>query len=73
MAKFFISSDLIKEDKVFIDGENANHLINSLRCKIGEEIQISSGDGYDFLIFSNLRISATKHLHCIFFPRLSHR
>ncbi len=49
MAKFFISSDLIKEDKVFIDGENANHLINSLRCKIGEEIEISSGDGYDYI------------------------
>ncbi|WP_317368584.1 16S rRNA (uracil(1498)-N(3))-methyltransferase [uncultured Tyzzerella sp.] len=49
MSKFFISSDLIKDDKVFIDGENANHIINALRCKIGEKIEVSSGDGYDYV------------------------
>lgn len=49
MSKFFISNNLIKDDKVFINGENANHIINSLRCKIGEEIEISSGDGYDYI------------------------
>ena len=49
MAKFFVSNNLIKDDKVFIDGENVNHIINSLRCKIGEEIEISTGDGFDYL------------------------
>ncbi|WP_250277429.1 16S rRNA (uracil(1498)-N(3))-methyltransferase [[Clostridium] colinum] len=49
MAKFFVSSDLIKDDKIFITGENANHIINALRCKIGEEIEVSSGDGYDYI------------------------
>ena len=49
MAKFFISNNLIKDNKIFLDGENANHIINSLRCKIGEEIEISSGDGYDYI------------------------
>lgn len=49
MAKFFVSNELIKEDKVFIDGENANHIINALRSKIGEEIEISTGDGFDYL------------------------
>ena len=49
MAKFFVSNDLIKDDKVFIDGENANHIINVLRCKIDEEIEISTGDGYDYI------------------------
>lgn len=49
MAKFFVSKDLIKDDKVFLDGENAKHLINVLRCKIGEEIEISCGDGYDYI------------------------
>lgn len=49
MAKFFISKDFIKDDKVFLDGENANHLINVLRSKIGEEIEISCGDGYDYI------------------------
>ncbi len=49
MFKFFISNDLIKDDKIFIDGENANHIINALRCKIGEEIEVSSGDGYDYI------------------------
>lgn len=49
MSKFFISNDLIKDDKIFINGENANHIINALRCKIGEEIEVSSGDGYDYI------------------------
>lgn len=49
MSKFFISNDLIKDNKVFINGENANHIINALRYKIGEEIEISSGDGYDYI------------------------
>ena len=49
MAKFFVSNNLIKDDRVFIDGENVNHIINSLRCKIGEEIEISTGDGFDYL------------------------
>ena len=49
MAKFFVFNNLIKDDKVFIDGENVNHIINSLRCKIGEEIEISTGDGFDYL------------------------
>ena len=44
MAKFFISKDFIKDDKVFLDGENANHLTNVLRSKIGEEIEVSCGD-----------------------------
>ncbi len=49
MAKFFISKDFIKNDKVFLDGENANHLTNVLRSKIGEEIEVSCGDGYDYI------------------------
>ena len=49
MAKFFISKDFIKDDKVFLDGENANHLTNVLRSKIGEEIEVSCGDGYDYI------------------------
>lgn len=49
MAKFFVPKDMIKEDFVIIDGDNANHIINALRCKIGEEIEISCGDGYDYI------------------------
>lgn len=49
MYKFFVDNNSIIDNKVFIYGENANHIINSLRCKIGEKIEISSGDGFDYL------------------------
>ena len=49
MAKFFVSNSSIKDNKVFIDGENANHIINVLRLKIEDEIEISSGDGFDYI------------------------
>ncbi len=49
MAKFFIDRENLKDDYVEIDKDNANHIINALRCKIGEEIEISIGDGYDYI------------------------
>lgn len=49
MAKFFVLKNQITEDKVYLIEENANHIANVLRCKIGEKIEVSSGDGFDYL------------------------
>lgn len=49
MSKFFIEKNQIKGEKVYLNKENANHIINVLRYKIGDEIEISAGDGYDYI------------------------
>lgn len=49
MAKFFVDNQFIKDDKVFINGENKKHMTNVLRLKIGDNIEISSGDGFDYI------------------------
>lgn len=49
MAKFFIENCQINGKNVYIEKENAKHLINVLRCKIGDEIEVSTGDGFDYL------------------------
>lgn len=49
MAKFFVDNQFIKDDKVFINGENKKHMANVLRLKIGDNIEISSGDGFDYI------------------------
>lgn len=49
MSKFFVDKNQIIEDKIYLDRENAKHILNVLRCKIGEKIEVSSGDGFDYL------------------------
>lgn len=49
MAKFFVEKNQITDEKVYINGENANHIVNVLRYKIGDEIEVSAGDGFDYI------------------------
>lgn len=49
MSKFFVEKSQIIDDKIYLIDENAKHIINVLRCKIGEELEISCGDGFDYL------------------------
>lgn len=49
MAKFFVSTSQIQDNKIILTNDNANHIKNVLRCKVGEEIEISSGDGFDYV------------------------
>ena len=44
MHHFFVTPDQIKEEKIYIEGSDVNHIKNVLRMKIGEELQISDGD-----------------------------
>ena len=38
---FFIDTDSIEENKIKITGEDLNHLINVLRCRMGDTVYIS--------------------------------
>lgn len=49
MPKFFVKNNQIDEDKIIIKGEDVNHIINVLRKKNGEELQIcdfENGNNY---------------------------
>lgn len=43
MHRFFVEQKLVKDDIVFIKGEDYSHLKNSLRIKPGESIEICDG------------------------------
>lgn len=43
MHRFFVEQKLVKDDIVFIKGEDYSHLKNSLRIKQGESIEICDG------------------------------
>lgn len=44
MGKFFVSSSQVKEDEIFIIGEDVNHIKNVLRLKSKDEIKICDLD-----------------------------
>lgn len=43
MRKFFVEESAIKNNKVFISGEDVNHIKNVLRLKVGDNIIVSNG------------------------------
>ncbi len=47
MPKFFYSSEI--ENEIVLSGEDANHLIRSLRCKVGETVTVCDGIGTDYI------------------------
>lgn len=44
MPKFFVKSEQIKDIYIFIQGEDVNHIINVLRMKNGEQLNICNSD-----------------------------
>ena len=48
MARFFVSPDQIRQDRIFIYDGDVNHIKNVLRMKIGEELSVSDGEGTDY-------------------------
>lgn len=47
MHRFFIDNTTEVGQKVFIDGNDYNHLKNSLRLNIGDRVILSDADGFD--------------------------
>lgn len=49
MARFFVEKEQLCGELVCVDGENARHIMRSLRMREGEEISLSDGEGNDVL------------------------
>ena len=49
MYHFFVTPEQVKEDCIWIDGADVNHIKNVLRMKNGEQIQISDGNNKKYL------------------------
>ena len=49
MHHFFVTSEQVKENSIYIDGSDVNHIKNVLRMKVGEELQISDGNNKKYL------------------------
>ena len=49
MSKFFVKPEQIKNDNIIIDGDDVNHILNVLRMKKDDEIQVCNqvtGENY---------------------------
>lgn len=49
MHQFFVTPMQVKEDRIYIEGQDVNHIKNVLRMKIGEELKISDGNNKRYL------------------------
>ena len=46
---FFVSPEQVREEKIYVEGSDVNHMKNVLRMKNGEELTIGDGDGWLYL------------------------
>lgn len=44
MQHFFVTPDQVKEENIYIEGSDVNHMKNVLRMRVGEEALISDGN-----------------------------
>ena len=49
MYHFFVTPEQVKEEEIWIEGSDVNHIKNVLRMKIGEQLQISDGNNQKYL------------------------
>ena len=49
MHHFFTEPDKVKEDKIFLEGLDVNHMKNVLRLRVGEEVGINDGEGTEYV------------------------
>ncbi len=49
MHHFFVTPKQVRENRIYIEGSDVNHIKNVLRMKIGEELQVSDGDNRKYL------------------------
>ena len=48
MSRFFVESNQIAENLIAITGKDARHLRTVLRAKVGDEITVCDGEGFDY-------------------------
>lgn len=49
MHHFFVTPEQVRENQIWIQGADVNHIKNVLRMKIGEELEISDGNNQKYL------------------------
>ena len=49
MQNFFVEPSQIRDNKIFMEGKDVNHIKNVLRMKPGEDIRITDGTGSLYL------------------------
>ncbi len=49
MHQFFVTPMQVKEDRIYIEGQDVNHIKNVLRMKTGEQLKISDGNNKRYL------------------------
>ena len=49
MHHFFVTPEQVKENMIFIEGSDVNHIKNVLRMKAGEELEVSDGEKRKYL------------------------
>lgn len=49
MQHFFVTPDQVKENEIWIEGTDVNHIKNVLRMKQGEKLEISDGNNRKYL------------------------
>lgn len=50
MTRFFIPAQQIKEQRIFLDGEDRHHFLHVLRQGVGAEILVLNGKGEEYLV-----------------------
>lgn len=48
MPKYFVTPESVKENKIFIEGEDAKHIGTVLRAKVGEKLTVCDGYNRDY-------------------------
>lgn len=49
MQHFFVTPEQVKEDRIFVEGSDVNHMKNVLRMRVGEAVRISDGNNLTYL------------------------
>ena len=49
MQRFFVTPSQVKEDRIYIEGSDVNHMKNVLRMRPGEELMVSDGNNLQYL------------------------
>ena len=61
MHHFFVTPEQVKEEEIWIEGSDVNHIKNVLRMKVGEELHISDGNNKKYLCEVSMISSESVH------------
>lgn len=49
MQHFFVTPEQVQDTRIYVEGQDVNHMKNVLRMKIGEQVEISDGNNLKYL------------------------